>query len=145
MPARTAPLQDGRTNGSYTCNPLNHPTDLFCFFFQVSSGCDADVTADIFTRDFVLQFDKRHFAPGCDPHSARPVRSVQFPVSCPGLNIIQVIMWIYIRLSICLIDKGCPNLHFIQDCITSHPQFDKKYTTYAVLAIFIYIMVILDE
>lgn len=41
----------------------------------------------IFTWHFVLQFDKRHFAPSCDPHATRPVRSIQFPVSCPGLHI----------------------------------------------------------
>lgn len=83
VPVQTAPLQDRRTHGSYKCNPVNNQTDL-CF--QDGNRWAVDVTAD-FTRDFVLQFDKRHIAPGCDPHSTRPVRSVQFPVSCPGLNI----------------------------------------------------------
>lgn len=53
---------------------------------EASRRCNTDVPADL-TRHFVLQFDKRHFAPGCDPHPTRPVRSVQFPVSCPEWNI----------------------------------------------------------
>lgn len=40
------------------------------------------------TWDLVLQFNICHFALGCDPHSTRPVWSVQLPVSCPVLQLV---------------------------------------------------------